>query len=205
MALIKKGNPEDHVHFSIWKIEEDETELRELIKDRGMDLGSVDNIKLASKRLESLAARCALLHLVEAYEELSIYKDDFGKPHARGANVELSISHTTGYAAAAINTQGQVGIDIEHVRDKVSRIQHKFLNKSEYWAKDQVIPLTQIWAAKEALYKLHGRTQLHFAEQLITKGIENDKAVGKIIEGGEEDEYQIFQPRLKDLIISIAY
>lgn len=205
MALIEKGNPEEHIQFSIWKIEEDEAELRSLIRDRGMDLGSVDGIKIESRRLESLAARCALLQLVESYEGLTIYKDEFGKPHANGANIELSISHTKGYAAAAINRRGQVGIDIEHVREKVLRIQHKFLNESEYWAKDRVNPLTQIWAAKEALYKLHGRTQLHFAEQLITDGIQNDKAVGKIIEGDEEKVYQIFQPRLEDLIISIAY
>lgn len=205
MALIEKGNPEDHIQFSIWKIEESEAELRSLIKDSNVELTSVDNIKIESRRVESLAARCALIHLLEPYKDLTIYKDEFGKPHTQGANVALSISHTTGYAAAAINTKGQIGIDIEHARDKVSRIQHKFLNESEYWAKDRIIPLTQIWAAKEALYKLHGRTQLHFAEQLITEGIGNEKAVGRIIEEGLERKYQIFQPRLEDLIISIAY
>ena len=69
----------------------------------------------------------------------------------------------------AINLQGEVVVStIETERAQIHRIAHKFLHESEAtWASGDGEKLTKIWTAKEALYKLHGRTQLIFAEQLV--------------------------------------
>ena len=106
--------------------------------------------------------------------------------------IGISVSHAKGFGAAAINLQGEVGIDIETERAQIHRIAHKFLHESEAtWASGDGEKLTKIWTAKEALYKLHGRTQLIFAEQLVISDFTSAREVqGMILEKGHKSTYK---------------
>ena len=206
MPIIKKGEVEENVHFAIWQIEEEADTLQEFLNLTIQD-EELNSIKVESRRIESLAARCALRVLLEPFVDFEIYKDKFGKPHLVDESIGLSISHAKGYAAAAINLNGPIGIDIEHEREQVLKIAHKFVHSSERkWVDGDINRLTRVWSAKEALYKLHGRTQLIFAEQLITKNLDRPYGEGKIIERDEGVSlYKLFLPADTPLTTVIAY
>ncbi|ULT29242.1 hypothetical protein KUH03_20355 [Sphingobacterium sp. E70] len=57
--------------------------------------------------------------------------DANGKPYLANFPQKISLSHSFDYAAAMISTEGEVGIDMEIIKTKVERIQHKFLKPVE--------------------------------------------------------------------------
>ncbi len=198
---IVKINPS--VSWAIWQIEEDINELMRLYEPQGKELCELETIKVDGRKIESIAARLALKTLLSKHglDSGEVYKDEFGKPHVKQNGVEISISHAKGFGAAAINLDGPVGIDIEHARDQILRISRKFLHPSEQvWAKDDIGKLTKIWCAKEALYKLHGRTQLIFSEQLIV-----NKNLGQILESDSIQEYDLHFSDRVDFLTALAY
>ncbi|MEP2023186.1 MAG: 4'-phosphopantetheinyl transferase superfamily protein [Reichenbachiella sp.] len=121
------------------------------------------------KRLEFLASR---LLIEQMCEELSIAyngirKDEFGKPHLIDSAFQISISHSYPMVGCAIHPSKPCGIDIEGNRPQLLKIKHKFLNKEELdYCGDDLNRLCLHWSTKEALYKIHGRKSLIFAEQL---------------------------------------
>jgi phosphopantetheine--protein transferase-like protein len=85
---------------------------------------------------------------------------DNGKPYLLGLPFHFSFSHCKGYAACAVDDQ-PVGIDIEMIHPRISKVAHKFLNDSEKAMiagldeNDQLNQLAFLWAAKEAMYKMY--------------------------------------------------
>lgn len=193
MPLAFKDSIAEGLTILLWKIEESEEELLDnlhLDKDEFADFNS---LKVPVRRLEWLGARNALKVLLNEYGQFFHYKDEFGKPHLRNSSIGVSMSHAKGYGGAAINLHGHIGLDIEWVRPQISRIAKKFTNEPEAkWATGDETKLTQIWAAKEALYKLHGRTQLAFAEQLLLNiDGEHPPTSGDILENDKKEKFKL--------------
>ncbi len=207
IAQITQLNPS--VSFALWKIDESLEELKALYPFSKADTDILNEQKVASRKMEWLAARLALKTLIDERDlsPFSITKDEFGKPHLAGSETGISISHTKHYGAAIVNTSGPTGIDIEFPRNQIQRIAHKFLHAHEKaWASDNMEKLTWIWSAKEALYKLHGRTQLTFATQLYVNQPEADfPAQGAIMEDGQRDEFALSFHRHDNLVICAAF
>lgn len=207
MPIAHKSSITKDVSYVVWKMTETEGELLQdlnLNEEERLDLATV---KIASKRLEWLGARTALKCLVKEIGQFYIYKDEFGKPHLKDTPIGISVSHAKGFGAAAINLNGEVGIDIETERSQIHRIAHKFLHKTEAtWAHNDVEKLTKIWTAKEALYKLHGRTQLTFAEQLIVSDFSNlNKVQGVVFESMLKYKYNLKFSQVQEHHICCAY
>lgn len=122
-----------------------------------------------AQRIEWLACRVAIRQLVEAQgmPYVGLHKDEFGKPHLIGSPWHISLSHTTGWAAAVLHRSRPVGIDIEPIRDQFRRVVPRVLSDSEITHADgNPNRLAVYWCAKEALYKLYGKRQLTFREHL---------------------------------------
>ncbi len=199
---IKEG-----LTFLLWKIDESEEELLDKLHLDEVELSDFNSQKVPVRRLEWLGARNALKELLNEYGQFFHYKDEFGKPHLRDSSIGVSVSHAKGFGGAVINLNGPVGLDIEWVRPQINRIAHKFTNPSEAsWANGNENRLTQIWAAKEALYKLHGRTQLAFAEQLLLD-IKEDELPSKahILENDQKDSFNLKFGEWEGLQFSLAY
>jgi phosphopantetheine--protein transferase-like protein len=104
---------------------------------------------------------------------------DNGKPFLQGVPFHFSFSHCKGYAACAVDEK-PVGIDIEIIHPRISKVAHKFLNDKEkamiaaLEEKDQLNQLAFLWAAKEAMYKKHEQLGIDFANDFnileLTKG-----------------------------------
>ena len=168
--------------WALWNITETEESLAVLAQPEICP----NDIHSPSKRLEWLAGRILLKKLLEndglTYEGL--LKDAFGKPFLDGYPHPISLSHSYPYVAAQIDLQKAVGIDVEQPKDKLLRVAHRVLNRSE--AEDAGEDITKIciyWCAKESLYKIYGRRGLTFSTHLHIQPFALDhhgQLVGKI-------------------------
>ncbi|MBL7777945.1 MAG: 4'-phosphopantetheinyl transferase superfamily protein [Chitinophagales bacterium] len=152
--------PHNSFTIGIWQIAEDITFFSPHFSNPA--------IHHEKKRLQWYATR-HLANLIMK-KEVEIMNDENGKPYLTESNVQISISHTTQYAAVMISATHRVGIDLEEIHPKVQRVAHKFLREDEInaiQAHELTEKLIVYWSAKEALYKLHGRKQLTFKEQLL--------------------------------------
>ncbi|MDO9000324.1 MAG: 4'-phosphopantetheinyl transferase superfamily protein [Bacteroidota bacterium] len=120
-----------------------------------------------------------------------------GKPFLKGRAEHISISHSHDKLAVIINEKESTGVDIELIRDKVLKIQHKFLNRAELeFAKDDIEKLITIWAAKEALYKVYGLKELDFIADLFVEEFDGSVIFGKIEKGTFKGHYKLISENL---------
>lgn len=134
------------------------------------------SITHAAQRVEWLACRVAIQQLVETQglHYAGLLKDEFGKPHLIGASWHISLSHTSGWAAAALHRSRPLGVDIEPFREQFKRVVPRVLSESELAdAAGDPSRLAVYWCAKEALYKLYGKRKLTFREHLHVEPFAN--------------------------------
>ena len=110
---------------------------------------------------------CALLVLAELLRSINCKSDDLifakqesGKPYFLNSKIEFSLSHSGGYAAAAICDTSNVGIDIETAAisaEKAEKLAKRFFSEAEI-NEFQATPesFLNIWTKKEAFAKMQG-------------------------------------------------
>lgn len=123
------------------------------------------------RELEKKATVFLLEKLFNKTVELS-YNND-GKPELHLENCHISISHSHDKLAIICNKLVPTGIDIELIRDKVLKIQDKFLSDTEIeHAKNNVEKLILYWGVKEAMFKLYSLKEIVFADHLFVHDFE---------------------------------
>lgn len=132
------------------------------------------------KRKREFVATRLLRHDNLGFEH--IHYDSNGAPYINDEGY-ISISHSGKMVGLAINKDHSVGLDLEFPRSNILRIKRKFVSQKEMEIFDTEDPhiVTKIWSAKEALYKLAGRKQILFIEELLLSKDENDIWIGTII------------------------
>lgn len=149
--------------IAIWHITESPDTLYALLATAKYDV-QLDAKKNDSRRAEWLAVRLLVKELFGSEAEVAYHPT--GRPYLKGADTYISISHTRDYAAVAYSTAGPIGLDIEHISDRVERIAHRFTSTDEAAYIDthgqQDRPMYHLinWSAKEALYKLLDDTRM---------------------------------------------
>ncbi len=149
--LYLKRNIDDTL-IALWKIEESFEDLLAMLENKSQ-LSHILQIKSNKIKIEKLAIR-ALIKAVFGCE-LDLTYNNAGRPFLVGDDRNISISHTNGFAAIAINPLSEVGIDIEFVSDKILRVKDRIISKDEYI--DSAKELTHIllhWCAKESMFKV---------------------------------------------------
>jgi hypothetical protein len=118
--------------------------------------------------IEKEGAKFLLEEMLEGAAEHLFY-DEHGKPHLRDLGRFISISHSHDRLAMIINKVEHTGIDIELIREKVLNIRHKFLcdKELEDVRREEIEKHLVYWAAKESLYKIHGRKKVDFRDNLF--------------------------------------
>ncbi|HYC86515.1 MAG TPA: 4'-phosphopantetheinyl transferase superfamily protein [Chryseosolibacter sp.] len=152
--------------WAVWYISEDEKTLSdELAPYEPVPAGTTNK----NKRLEFLAGRVVLKRLLSHWNLTftGLEKDQFGKPFFRDSNVQLSLSHSFPYVAAAIHRVRRIGIDVEQPKAKLLNVAPRILDIQELSdAGADLIKHCIIWCGKEAMIKYHGRKDLTFAKEL---------------------------------------
>jgi phosphopantetheinyl transferase len=175
MPLFFQQQVNTHTGIAIWKIEEDEA-FFEVPLQR--------TITHPHKRLQHLAGRYLLRHLVPHFPLELIQLADTKKPYLENELFHFSISHCGDFAAVIVSTHNRVGVDIELITDKINRIQNKFVSggEMELFATHGIAAgrsgeepghpapnnrqLTLLWSCKEAVFKWYGRGEVDFKKHL---------------------------------------
>ena len=137
-------------------------------------------LKNEKRKTEWLGTRYLVQHFYNK-NSLIIYNNE-GKP-SLSTGEQISISHSYGVVGVLISNKQYIGLDIEQKREKIDRIKHKFLSKSELDfvenSSTKIETLTSFWSCKETLLKIYGKTDLIFEEELAVD-LSEDKIIGEI-------------------------
>ena len=160
---------EKETDLVVWEITENEDFFLSKLKGFEMVKEELKKIRHASKRLQFLASRYALLELlgVEFFSRLK--KTERGKlVVADNSDVYLSVSHSGHHAAVAVSSIS-VGIDIQEYDRRLMFLARKFVNDMEReWINENnpFLDYHLIWGAKESVFKAWGSGEVDFRGHL---------------------------------------
>ena len=205
MPQCYSENIELNTYIGIWKISESESEL-------------ADGLELSKEALTRLSQRRSMIHrkgylairkLLKGHRihHLNHQYDKNGAPYLLDGRY-LSISHTKDLACIAISSQ-PVGIDLEYYQEKIIRIAPRFLHKEESLDLNKNIDkhyLTQIWTAKEALYKVFRKKGIQFNTQILVDSIEanSKESIGSVFFSNRVNKYKIHFRYFDKFCLSLA-
>lgn len=161
LMYFKNYNPKDYLD-----------QLTNLEKERFFSFKSV-------KRQQEFVATRILRHKIFGFQH--IHYDKNGAPYIDEEGF-ISISHAQGVVGLALSKKYKVGLDLEIRRDKALKLKTKILSTQE-WNHldiDSEDEMTKVWSAKEVLYKLAGRKEIHFKTDLLLEK-KNEYWSGKIL------------------------
>jgi phosphopantetheine--protein transferase-like protein len=130
---------------------------------------TLSNISHLEKHKEWMAARVVMNQALQCFEipYPGFYKDEYGKSHPMEHIGHVSISHTRGLVAAIYHQNLPVGIDVERIQPKISKLASKFLSKDEIdHIGDDPKKLTMAWSSKEAAYKIFGKKGISLKDNI---------------------------------------
>jgi hypothetical protein len=148
------------------------------------------------KRQQKIAVRMLLDHMLPGS---LIGYDSFSKPYLPGSAYGISISHSGNKVAVMVGESTDPGVDIERIDPKIERIAHKFMSAEELLRLTPAHRTEELyvhWAAKEALYKVYGKKQLHFNRDIIISPFAYEahrggSLLGRVNEGGQWKCYEL--------------
>lgn len=155
--------------LGVWEINETVEELWKTVNLSEQELKYYSYLRSDTRRQHWLSYRLILPHLIRPGELTGIEYDEYGKPFLNNGIRHISVTHSGKFSALIASTSKSVGIDIEQMSPKIFKVAHKFLNDCELrivFSSHAMEGLFVIWAAKEALFKLHGRRDLQFREHI---------------------------------------
>lgn len=159
----------DQAALGIWEINESVEELYDRVRLSEEEKLFFSQLKSSIRKQQWLSYRLILPHLVQKEELTSIRYDENGKPYLENGLRHISVSHSGRFSALIASPVKNVGIDIEKMDPKIFAVAHKFLNNLEItqvFSEKTLETLYLIWAGKEALYKLYGKRDLLFRENI---------------------------------------
>jgi len=169
MALVYQKEIQDSATLAIWKIEESAEVLVAKLQLDEQEQAYFESLGQHMRQLHWLATRVLLRTLLQTEHYIDCKADAHGKPYLVNFPHRISLSHSYDYAAVMISETRAVGIDIELIKSKIEALAPKFLTDTERSFIDPdhaVAHLYSCWAAKEAVYKLQGKSGISFKEHI---------------------------------------
>ena len=172
MPLVYQQNINAVTQLGVWHITETEDFFLSTVPLQ-------QSITHPHKRLQHLAGRYLLRELYPDFPISLISIADTKKPFLANEAYHFSISHCGDYAAVIISEVQRVGVDIELINEKISRIFPKFLSKEELF----LLPrgsinktATLLWSVKESIFKWYGDGKVDFKQHMKVQKITGDDA-----------------------------
>lgn len=169
MALVYQKELHGLATLAIWKIEESAEVLVAKLQLDEQEQAYFESLGQHMRQLHWLATRVLLRTLLQTEHYIDCKADAHGKPYLVNFPHRISLSHSYDYAAVMISETRAVGIDIELIKPKIEALAPKFLTDTERSFIDPdhaVAHLYSCWAAKEAVYKLQGKSGISFKEHI---------------------------------------
>ena len=170
--------------LGLWRIDGSEfrfeTDYPELAKQL--------SVRHPRTQLQRYASRLLLAEMLGEMPEVS--KDENGRPLLPNHSLELSISHTEGYAAILLGS-GKLGVDVQHYKPNVLKVRNRFLDENELLMAQDIETTTLFWAAKEAVYKYNALPGLDFRDPITVHSIEPEILPSSFVYEGAETELNL--------------
>jgi phosphopantetheinyl transferase len=171
MAIVRLS---ENSRLGIWKIEESSYELSSFLFNPDYYAEQIAEKRMEKRKQEWLSCRVMLERMVGRF--VPVLYNGNGAPYVEGEKINISFSHTTGFAAVLIGDDSEnVGIDIEKRSSRVLKVKHKFLSEDELSFIDtekESDHLMICWCAKEALFKMMGEDGVDFVKYMHIKPFE---------------------------------
>ena len=152
------------VRVLVWRLDEEAPQLLELCREAAVPVD--DLLDLPVKRQREKAAERLLL--CQAFgRPVTLGHDEQGAPFVEGRGTHISITHTMGLVALALDDEQIIGLDAESMdRRQVIKVRDKFLNASEqrFIAVDDLDAHVIAWTAKEAVIKAERNSRIDWTE-----------------------------------------
>jgi len=162
MPIYKHQQVNSIAKLWVWHITEDE---QGLTNNLSLTTHCIDRLKSMSScthRKGFLAVRLLLIAAGLSLDELRYTSE--GKPYLLHGP-HISFSHTNDFAAIAIG-QAPIGVDVERHRAKVVRVAKKFVNPADEAPQQTIAELTDLWCAKESMYKAISIPGIRFSKDI---------------------------------------
>lgn len=162
------------------------------------------------RRTQWLAARWLLHEMTGLSNRVIPEKDAYGKPYLPGFPKQISLSHSGDFAGVAL-ADAPVGLDVQRIVGKLSRIEHKFMlatDSERLSAAHRLEHLHVYWGAKEAMYKAYGKRELAFKEHILLSPFDYDAVggvcQGRVLKGGVDMRFDIHYGIIKEYMVVYA-
>lgn len=173
MGLKEKREINSSCFLGSWEIIEDLESLKSMVRLDLDEIERINNFRSYARRLEYLSVRVLLKTMIG--RNARIIYDHTNKPFIKDNSYQISISHSNKLTSILLSTTNKVGIDLEYMSHRISKISHKFINQDEIISEDPGLKRYHLyihWCAKEALYKICDKGQLNFKENMFIEPFE---------------------------------
>ncbi len=212
MPFLREITPCNGIRAGIWQIEESAEELLGMI-----DLSSSEKATYLSfghqlRKRQWLAYRVLLKQFLAPLCYDIIY-DSHGKPFLSSGSHFISVSHAGDLAAVVCRREVAAGIDIEKIKDRVDRVKDRFLQEKELNTlvdENRLEQLYVYWSGKEALYKLHGKPDVDFRNDIYIHPFDylcntNQHGRATLTVGSQSKDYELYFQKIGEYMLVVAY
>lgn len=209
MPLYLNQQIKPEVFIALWNIQEHSSELLKLFKMNSREKVIYDRFLNEPRKKQWLAYRALLAELLNT-SKIEIQYDSQGKPSLAGSKQHLSVTHSGDFAAVILSPSFNVGIDIEKVASRIIKVKDKFLNERELKYINNQTPLEALyvyWGAKESLYKLYGKKNLDFRENILLEKVKIEKSgnfKGHITKSDKTYTFELRYRLINDYVLVFA-
>lgn len=158
------------VRLGIWAISESSDDfwaLSPYVENSRSEFNAL--YKSEQRKCEVLAVRLLIKEIIG--DNVQLLHQDNGKPYL-SSGMNISISHTRGFAVIIVSHSKQVSVDIEYFSNRIERIRSKFMRDDENASLQ--VKLLMHWCAKETMYKLFPEDNLTFNKMQLLSVDGND-------------------------------
>jgi len=157
MPLISQEQVHSNAKLFVWKTEEVEDYFLSKLNLNALELSRLKTFSHIPRRIEWLAARLLVKEYLGNMARVEYTED--GKPLLIGMDGHISISHSGSLVGLLYSAVDMVGLDIERISSRPSKITKRFMKDEEVaFVEDDGSgkAITRAWCSKEALFKVLG-------------------------------------------------
>ncbi|NOY37533.1 MAG: 4'-phosphopantetheinyl transferase superfamily protein [Chlorobi bacterium] len=191
--------------LGLWEIEEDLNTLHNMISLEPEEEKTIRGYGNEARKAEYLSVRVLLHRMLNG--DARIRYGTRNKPFLAGKDYDISISHSGRYTAILLSREQRVGVDLEKMSHRISKIADRFINPSERITADPSVKRYHLyihWCAKEALYKLLDKKGLNFREHIIIQPFvpkDEGQLSGHVKNETIDESFDLWYYRLVDYVI----
>lgn len=205
MGMIIHKDCAEGCQLGIWLIREDYDDLFGRLTLNSSELSTLDNFRNHNRKIEWLSVR-TLANEMTGRNVRIIYNAE-RKPFLEDNSYNISISHSHEFTSILMSKDRRVGIDLEYMSHRINGITHRFMHDSEKVTDDPALiqyHLYIYWCAKEALYKICDKRDIHFKKDIIIDHFdpeEKGELTGTVKTGRGRERYGLKYFRINNYTI----